>query len=104
MAEHLSDQAVCEALTRTLGRSPHPALWDHARRNGWIDDVRVELTSGLPIQGAVQALVERCRDAERLAEEMARPHPRAPSEARIGPDHRARALARILAADAARLP
>ena len=103
MAEHPSDQAVYELLTRALGRPPHPALWDHALRARWIDDVRAEVASGVSIKEVVRSLAKRYKDMEHVAAEMARPSPRAPTEARIGPDHRAQALARILAADASRL-
>ena len=104
MAEQLSDEQVHAALTSALGRPTHAALWDYALENGWVGDVRDEMTSGRSLSQAVGSLKQRCRGAEHLVSEMTRPPRPEPSEARIGPNLRAEALARILAADASRLP
>ena len=102
MTEPLSDEEVREALTRALGRAPHPALWGYALENGWVGDVRGDLASGLSLGQAVGSLVASCREVEHLFSEM-RGGGRSRGETRIGPDRRAEALARIFAADASRL-
>src|SRR5438309_1212609 len=104
MTEQLSTEGVRLDLTRALGHPPHPAVWEYVLDKSYVGDVNIEVQSGVPRDRAIGALAERCRGLERFATAMADRPSRPPSETRVGPDRRGRALARILAADASRLP
>ncbi len=102
----MDEEDIRSKAERRLGRRIHPAIWQHLVEESWPDQIRQDVERGGSFTRLMDEFVRAIRRLETTTAEASKRNAQASPKARqdIPPDDRHRALTRILAIEAARLP